>query len=244
MSEALKGVLVLLAGLVAFLGALCYFMAGEPRAEPAATLLAPSTSTPPSSAPESKAVPAADVWMAINTAPKVNPRLTRAHFDQIQDGMTEERLTRLLGEVTEVKIQTKPDPNDDDLVKVLRWAQRESHETIEVELVNGRSQGKSTTLAAAAVVGKLPILLAEPPGMSRRNFEKIANGMTENQVTAILGPFGGSTTREGTWNGNPFHRRTLLWKQSSPQQDLTITVTFSDHKVSGKNWIQLTPIKK
>jgi hypothetical protein len=66
--------------------------------------------------------------------------------------------------------------------------------------------------------------------------------MTEDQVRAILGPPGGSRTSEGTFNGHPYHTRVLLWKEENPNR--TITVTLRSHKVSGKNWIQLTPLKR
>jgi len=51
---------------------------------------------------------------------------------------------------------------------------------------------------------------AEPKDSSRAtrvNFELIQNGMTEEEVTAILGAPGGSSTNRGTVNGHPYNRR-------------------------------------
>lgn len=82
----------------------------------------------------------------------------------------------------------------------------------------------------------------EASRLSRALFNLIQNGMTEQQVTAILGPPKGSSTNQGTINGRPFHSKKLLWKQDDP--NMTITVTLTDHKVSGKNCIQIGPKKK
>jgi hypothetical protein len=78
--------------------------------------------------------------------------------------------------------------------------------------------------------------------LTRANFDRIENGMTEQQVLAILGSPGGSKTKKGTYNGHPFHTKMLLWKQYNPK--LTITVTLRSEKVSGKNWIQVGPLKR
>jgi hypothetical protein len=245
MSDAAKGVIVCLTALAAFGGGIWYFKAGEPgtRAVSARPDSSSSDSAPaPPATPKARAATPPDSWKTINAAPEVNPRLTRAHYDQLHDGMTEEELTRLLGEVTEVKIGTSTERNEADSVKVLRWAQRKPYEAIDVELINGLSRGKGTTLTATVMGTKLPEPRFEPPGLSQANFDKVENGMTEDQVIALFGPSRGSTTKEGTFNGKPYHIRTLLWKQASP--DVTITVTFNNHKVSGKNRIVLTPIKK
>jgi hypothetical protein len=181
MPDALKPVLVLLAGLVAFVGALAYFMAADPGNGPASAPVAHSE-PPPATAPGEKEEKQPETLQA---APEVDPQLTRANSDKTREGMNESDLTRL-------KMPERPDP----------------------------------------------------PGMTRRNFEKIQNGMTEDEVVALLGRFGGSATREGTMNGNPFHIRTLSWHQTNQDERLTITVTLSKHKVSGKNWKWIGPIKK
>jgi hypothetical protein len=67
--------------------------------------------------------------------------------------------------------------------------------------------------------------------------------MTEDQVRAIFGPPNGSSTKQGTINGQPFHTKVLSWKHSNSNVNLTITVTLRDEKVGGKNWIQIGPSK-
>jgi hypothetical protein len=93
-----------------------------------------------------------------------------------------------------------------------------------------------TTLSPAAVPSE--------PGLTRENFDRIQNGMTEREVTDILGPPKGSSTRTTTTNGHTTKKRVLAWRQYIAGQYKpyrTITVTFTNDQVSGKNWIQITP---
>jgi hypothetical protein len=93
-----------------------------------------------------------------------------------------------------------------------------------------------TTLSPAAAPSE--------PGLTRENFDRIQNGMTEREVTDILGPPKGSSTRTTTTNGHTTKKRVLVWRQYIPGQHKpyrTITVTFTNDQVSGKNWIQITP---
>ena len=66
--------------------------------------------------------------------------------------------------------------------------------------------------------------------------------MTEDEVLEILGPSHSSSTSTITSNGQTHTTRKLAWRQATP--NLTITVTLRDGTVSGKNRIEITPIKK
>jgi hypothetical protein len=74
--------------------------------------------------------------------------------------------------------------------------------------------------------------------MTKENFERITNGMTENEVTAILGkPF-------ERWHSTAMKQgptTIMVWQLYEP--NLTIKVYFIRGKVNGKNWILFTPKK-
>jgi hypothetical protein len=104
--------------------------------------------------------------------------------------------------------------------------------------------GAETTILAAnapATVSrkspKAAALDSASARLTRTNFDQIQNGMTEDEVTAILGPPGGSSTRTVNMNGSVNKTRVLSWKHAN--YDLTITVTLRNDTVGGKNWIQI-----
>jgi hypothetical protein len=95
--------------------------------------------------------------------------------------------------------------------------------------------GETTTRA--------PNPVAAPAGSSkltRENFDRVQNGMTEDQVREILGPPGGSSDNTVTTNASTTRTKTFTWRQVNPT--LTVTVTIRNEKVSGKNWQQITPL--
>jgi hypothetical protein len=105
----------------------------------------------------------------------------------------------------------------------------------------GEPDGTSTKSANPAARA------SAPSRMTRENFDRIHNGMTEQEVIEILGPARGSSTKTVTQNGHTNQKKKLAWRQYQPGQykpSLTITVTISNEKVSGKNWIQITPKEK
>src|ERR1700738_4236068 len=143
-----QGVTLVLTGLFASVLGAWYFMTeAPPRAavnEPAVAVEEaaeekPAT-TPPRSPKKGISVPAA------------NPRLTRANFERIENGMTEDQVKVLLGEPSAAKNKTAP------AGKALQWAQREPFAVIEVEFVNGLSTAKTTTLALAPSPPREPAL--------------------------------------------------------------------------------------
>lgn len=75
--------------------------------------------------------------------------------------------------------------------------------------------------------------------LTRANFDWIQNGMTENQVTAILGPPHSSSQRTA---------KVLTWRQIDRNPDgnlsLTVTVTLRGGKVAGKNWQVINYLKR
>ena len=89
---------------------------------------------------------------------------------------------------------------------------------------------------------KPTVASANSSGLTRTQFEMIQNGMTEKEVLDILGPANGSTTKTITSNGQTHTTKGLMWKQSDP--NITITVKLRDGGVSGKNCIQVGPVKK
>jgi hypothetical protein len=86
--------------------------------------------------------------------------------------------------------------------------------------------------------------LAGSSTLNHDNFDLIKTGMTEDEVTAILGLPLNTSIRMGTHNGHEYKNRFLVWKHYIPNQYypyLTITVTIRSEKVTGKNWIQIGP---
>ena len=71
--------------------------------------------------------------------------------------------------------------------------------------------------------------------------------MTEDEVTAILGPPSVTATSTGTFNGNPYQMKTLAWKHYIPNKYIayiTITVIIRNEMVTGKCWKQIVPLQK
>ena len=247
-----KGVPPILAGTLIFVVATWYFRSVVP------SLFSPNAPVFPPEEMPTPAVPAEEpptappvTPSAFEPAPAVNPRLTRANFDRIRDGMTEEQVAELLGDPTGAEAKMEHGKSRGHQVTTLQWTQLTSPATIEVEFIDGRSGAKSTTLSPAAPFGQsggTSTRSLKPTGaaigssnVTRANFDRIESGMTEQQVLAILGPPTGSSTKKGTINGQSFQTRLLVWRQKS--SNVTITVTLRSEKVSGKNCIQVNPFK-
>jgi hypothetical protein len=247
-----KGVPPILVGISALFLATWYVVSVVP------IVISPNApDSPPAAMPmlegpaEAPSTPPADTSEVLDRTPAVNPRLTRANYDRIRGGMTEEQVTALLGDPTEVKIRTNPGEGPTRQIKTIQWIQLTPRATIEVEFIDGRSGTKSTTLSSAASLGQLgrPLTRSLKPtaaalgsaNVTRANFDRIENGMTEQQVLAILGPPTGSSTKTGTINDQPFQTRVLVWRQRNAS--VNITVTLRSEKVSGKNCIQVNALK-
>ena len=105
---------------------------------------------------------------------------------------------------------------------------------------SGPAPTRSPQPAVAATDSSKPITDAkDPTKVTRANFELIHNGLTEKEVTAMLGAPAGSKTQTGTVNGHPFNTKGMTW--TSADRTETITVKLTDGKVSGKNWRKVTP---
>jgi hypothetical protein len=64
--------------------------------------------------------------------------------------------------------------------------------------------------------------------------------MTEDEVTAILGPPRGSATTTEMVNDGPTRTtKVLTWRQQDPR--VTVTVTIRNGSVAGKNWKRIGP---
>jgi internalin A len=251
-----KGVTLVTAGILAFIvGVWCFAPAAPspaavsapdppPMEVPPATTDAILPLSPPAETDETPAT-APSALTPPNTPETANPRLTRANFDLIANGMTEEQVKVLLGNPTAAKLKTNPTR------RALQWAQRKPFAVIEVEFINGLSAAKTTTLVPAAPPPDPAVTSTKPPNpapvyagwgkMTRANFELIKNGMTEDEVRAIFGPPKGTASRTTTMEGNTFRQKTLMWSHYQPDLTLKITVTIRNEKVSGKNWIQIGP---
>ena len=79
----------------------------------------------------------------------------------------------------------------------------------------------------------------DPSKIHHLNYVLIQNGMTEDEVTAILGAPGGSSTQRGTVNGHPFNKKSMTWRNAD--RTVTITIKLTDGKVTGKNFSKVTP---
>src|SRR5262249_55124052 len=141
-------------------------------------------------------------------------RLTRANFDQIHKGMTEDQVKALLGVPTDVTFKTDPMEGKARLLKTLQWTQLNPPVTIEIETIDGVVDTKTTNLPPAPPPKKKKdeTQYTGWVGVMREKFDSIENGMTQGEVTYILGPALGSATRTGTINGHEYHIRTLSWK--------------------------------
>jgi hypothetical protein len=114
---------------------------------------------------------------------------------------------------------------------------------VSAEFTNDGPEANTNTLLPSESPD-LAAALAGSSKLNHDNFDLIKNGMTEDEVTAILGPPLNTTTRMGTYNGHEYNNRFLVWKHYIPNQYypyLTITVTIRSEKVTGKNWIQIGP---
>src|SRR4029079_16486312 len=67
-------------------------------------------------------------------------------------------------------------------------------------------QPKPTVAASSSKPAAAP---KDPSRATRINFELIQNGMTEEEVTAILGAPGGSSRNHGTVNGHPYDHKSM-----------------------------------
>jgi hypothetical protein len=97
-------------------------------------------------------------------------------------------------------------------------------------------QPQPTAAAATSTPAAAP---KDPSRATRINFELVQNGMTEEEVTTILGAPGGSSTNHGTMNGHPYNHKSMTWRNAD--RTVTISVKLNDGKVSAKNWKKVTP---
>lgn len=267
-----KAMPLVLSGILAFAGGFWFFL---PKASPRAAVHEPTPAEAP--APDEAPVaadPEAEAPLAENrVVPRIPPapeqsapagavaapRLSRAKFEAISDGMTEEQVNAILGEPTEIRFRSDTRRNDTPVVKIHQWTQLTPAGSIEVYFTNGLSSAKSTTFAAAPPPkkepGPDPALAFPGTRLTQVNFAKIKLGMTEDQVTEILGPARGSATSTITSSGATHVTRTLTWRLGGDNnrlprylntlpKGLTITVTFRDGAVSGTNWMWIGPIPK
>jgi hypothetical protein len=157
--------------------------------------------------------------------------------------MTEEQVRDVLGSPNSVKTKTVPEIDLDNQIRVFQWAQTLPPRMIEVEFFNGVAGTKTTTLPPAAPSKSGGMTIETPRSnawaqsrMTRENFDRITNGMTESEVTAILGKpyerWHSTATKQGPTT-------IMMWIMYEP--DLTIKVTFRRGKVAGKNWILIKP---
>lgn len=101
------------------------------------------------------------------------------------------------------------------------------------------AQAQQPQPTAAAVASK-PIAAAKDLSRTTRvNYELIQNGMTEEEVTAILGAPGGSSRNRGTVNGHPYDHKSMTWRNAD--RTVTISVKLNDGKVNGKSWKKVAP---
>jgi hypothetical protein len=95
---------------------------------------------------------------------------------------------------------------------------------------------------AAPKAAKPAVASASSARLTREKFEEIQNGMTEKEVLDVLGSANGTSTKTITSNGQTNTTKSLTWRQSDP--NMTITVKIRNGGVSGKNCIQVNPLKK
>lgn len=85
--------------------------------------------------------------------------------------------------------------------------------------------------AASAKSPKPASVSAGSSKLTRENFDQIENGMKENEVTTLLGPFTSRSQRTTivlTWN--------TIERNPDGSLHTTVTVTLKGGKVAGKNW--------
>src|SRR5947209_17093149 len=78
----------------------------------------------------------------------------------------------------------------------------------------------------------------DPAKITRANYDQIQSGMSEDDVTALLGGPSGSTSQRGAVNGHPYNKKSMTWK--SADRTVTITVKLTDGKVTGRNFSKIT----
>jgi len=101
----------------------------------------------------------------------------------------------------------------------------------------GSAQTQPAKPAAPTVDSKS--IAKDPSKITRANYDQIQSGMSEEEVTAILGGPGGSSTQRGTVNGHPFNKKSMTWR--SADRTVTITIKFTDGKITGRNFSKITP---
>jgi hypothetical protein len=107
-------------------------------------------------------------------------------------------------------------------------------------LLDSAAQAPLTKPGEPSIVSPNPARSpAGSPKLTRQNFDQIQSGMTEDQVTDILGPPKGRSQKTVTSNGSTTRTKVFSRRQVNP--NLTITVTFRNERVTGKNWRQINP---
>jgi hypothetical protein len=107
-------------------------------------------------------------------------------------------------------------------------------------LLDSAAQARHTKPGEPSIVSSEPASSsAGSSKLTRQNFDQIQSGMTEDQVTDILGSPKGRSQKTVTSSGSTTQTRVLSWTQVNP--NLTITVTFTNERVTGKNWRQINP---
>ena len=101
----------------------------------------------------------------------------------------------------------------------------------------GSAQTQPPKPAAPAADSKS--IAKDPSKITRANYDQIQSGMSEEEVTAILGAPGGSSTQRGTVNGHPFNKKSMTWKNAD--RTVTITIKLTDGKITGRNFSQIMP---
>jgi hypothetical protein len=146
---------------------------------------------------------------------------TRANFDKIKKGMTEEQVRAILGSPTDITYKTDTAKDKSRFLKSLEWTQLNPKATIEIELIDGLVEKKTTTLPAPPPPPPKPNPNDEVAGLSLRrrvNYPLIKFGITEDEVLDLLGPGPAPETHieKGTINGSPYNLKTLSWKYYIP----------------------------
>jgi hypothetical protein len=250
--------IAVLVPIIAFFGGTWYFLNAESSSGPSTAPATASTdiSVPPEATIEDEASKVEDPKISSSSIPATSSasatvsRLTRANFDKIKKGMSEEQVRAILGSPTETTFKTDTAKDQGRMVKSLQWSQVSPSAAIEIEFIDGLAGTKTTTLPPPPPPRpKLTDndLLAGLPLRLRQNYPLIKGGMTEDEVTDLIGPGLGTHIETGTINGNPYHIKTWSWKYYIPDQYypyVTVIVKFTNGKVTGQNWMQVEPKKK
>ncbi len=215
-----KGITLVLFGISAFVVGTWYFVSAVPErdASPVSAVTpgekqeeAATASTPSLSADAEIAGTAPNTPSASNSATAGDWRLTRANFDMIKKGMTEDQVKVLLGNPTETTIKTDPKPGQARLLKTLQWIQLKPAVKIEVEFIDGKAGDKKTNLPPGPPPRKPEAEYTGSFGLTRAKYDSIENGMTHDEVIAILGQPIEDWTEKGTINGTrPYQKGKLI----------------------------------